>query len=230
LQLRGAHNTEGLSLEAKKVPTRRLFVAGATGAVGQTLLPIASKLNVELLAHVRPKSASRLTGRPVAAIELSDPKLVDAMRGCTTVVQLIGTMKKRFSSGDTYESSDIGTTRQLVEAAEACGTVDHLMLLSSVGAGSPRGAYLKAKAEAERIVIESGIPFTIFRPSAFADREGAFLPGMSAITRLLGLKKYEPITLQQLASSILFAATERGPLGAKLEGESLWELVGKAPK
>ena len=208
--------------------TRRLFVAGATGAVGQVLLELGTK--VDVLAHARPKSAARLGDRPVAAIDLSDPKLADVMRGCTTVVQLIGTMRKRFAAGDTYETSDIGTTRQLVEAAKACGTVDHLVLLSSVGAGSPRGAYLKAKAEAERLVTSSGLAWTIFRPSAFEDREGVFVPGMGAITKLFGLKKYQPIKLAELASAILFSATERAPLGVALEGGPLWDLVAKAPR
>ena len=208
---------------------RRIFVAGATGAVGQVLLQLAPKQQADVVAHARPKSSSKLSGQ-VAAIELSDPKLADAMRGCTTVVQLIGTMRKRFSSGDTYETSDIGTTRQLVDAAKECGTVDHVVLLSSVGAGSPTGAYLKAKAEAERIVTVSGIPYTIFRPSAFADREGVFIPGMGAITRLLGLKKYEPIKLAELASAILWSALNRAPLGVALEGASLWDIVTKTTK
>lgn len=206
---------------------RRLFVAGATGAVGQVLLEQATKQHVDVLAHARPASASKLGQRPVAALELTDPKLPEVMRGCTTVVQLIGTMRKRFAAGDTYETSDIGTTRSLVEAAKACGTVDHLVLLSSVGAGSPMGAYLKAKAEAERLVTSSGIPFTIFRPSAFEDREGVHTAGFGAITRLLGLKKYQPIKLQQLAGAILKAAVDRAPLDKALEGAALWDLVPK---
>ena len=206
---------------------RRLFVAGATGAVGHVLLELATKQHVDVLAHARPASASKLGSRPIAALELTDPKLPEVMRGSTTVVQLIGTMRKRFAKGDTYETSDIGTTRSLVEAAKACGTVDHLVLLSSVGAGKPMGAYLKAKAEAERLVTSSGIPFTIFRPSAFEDREGVHTAGFGAITRLLGLKKYQPIKLQQLAGAILKAATQRAPLGAALEGAALWELVAQ---
>ncbi|MFZ5438587.1 MAG: SDR family oxidoreductase [Myxococcota bacterium] len=207
--------------------TRRLFVAGATGAVGQALLPLADARKLEVVAHVRPKSAGRLAGRQVVALELSDPKLGGALRGCTTVIQLIGTMRKRFASGDTYETSDIGTTRQLVDAAKVCGTVDHFVLLSSVGAGSPTGAYLKAKAEAERLVVAGGLPYTIFRPSAFEDREGAFFPGMRAVTSLLGLKKYQPIKLAELAGAILHVAAERAPLGVALEGQSLWDQVGR---
>lgn len=209
---------------------RRLFVAGATGAVGQSLLSLAVRRQIDVLAHARPKSAARLGDRPVAALELSDAGLPDAMKGCTTVVQLIGTMRKRFSSGDTYETSDIGTTRQLVDAAKACGTVDHVVLLSSVGAGSPRGAYLKAKAEAERLVVESGLPYTIFRPSAFEDREGAFVPGMRAVTSFLGMLKYQPIKLHELASAILYSAVERAPLATALEGQPLWDLVARAPR
>ena len=208
---------------------RRLFVAGATGATGQVLLELASRRQVDVLAHARPQSAARLGDRKVAALDLSDPKLPEAMKGCTTVVQLIGTMRNRFEAGDTYETSDIGTTRQLVEAANACGTVDHFVLLSSVGAGRPLGAYLKAKAEAERLVTSSGIPFTLFRPSAFEDRKGAKGGPLGAFTRFFGLKKYEPIKVAQLASAILLCATERAPLGVALEGTSLWAVVAKVP-
>ena len=117
--------------------------------------------------------------------------------------------------GDTYESSDIGTTRQLIDAAKSCGTVDHFVLLSAGGEPSWR-VLQAAKAEAERLLKESGIDWTIFRPSTFQDRPGTFAPGMRAITKALGLKKYQPIKLAELASAILLAATQRAPLG------SLW--------
>jgi uncharacterized protein YbjT (DUF2867 family) len=206
---------------------RRLFVAGATGAVGSSLIPLAARAGVPLVPHVRPKSADRLAHPDKAALELTDPGLADAMRGCTTVVQLIGTMRKRFSSGDTYESSDVGTTRLLVEAAKRA-EVDHLVLLSSVGAGRPFGAYLKAKARAEALVRESGLAFTILRPSAFEDREGQAMPGARFVTSLLGLTSYQPITLAELASTLLLVAKERAPLGVALEGTPLWEQVAKA--
>ncbi len=209
---------------------RRLFIAGATGAVGQTLIPLAVRQQVDFLAHARPQSAARL-GERATVVDLADAeRLTAALTGRSTVVQLIGTMRKRFSSGDTYETSDIGTTRQLVTAAKAAGTVDHVVLLSSVGAGNPRGAYLKAKAEAERLVRESGLPYTIFRPSAFQDREGVYVPGMRALTSALGLKKYQPITLHELASAILHVAVQGAPLGEVLEGDALWEVVARAPR
>jgi nucleoside-diphosphate-sugar epimerase len=129
---------------------RKLFVAGSTGATGRVLVPLAQQRGMPFVAHVRTRHAQSPELPPNAAIfELSDSSALDAaMRGCTTVVQLIGTMRKRFSSGDTYATSDVGTTRQLVEAARRAGA-DHFVLLSSVGAGRPVGAYLQAKAQAE---------------------------------------------------------------------------------
>lgn len=207
---------------------RRLFIAGATGAVGRVLVPLADHHGIAVVPHVRPKSAATLTHPAKVAVELDDSAaLTKAMEGCSTVVQLIGTMKKRFASGDTYESSDIGTTRALVNAAKQAG-VDHLVLLSSVGAGRPLGAYLQAKAKAEALVRESGLDFTVLRPSAFEDREGQSMPGARTITSLLGLTKYQPITLLELASALLQVSKARAPVGVALEGKPLWDVVNAA--
>jgi uncharacterized protein YbjT (DUF2867 family) len=177
---------------------------------------------------VRPKSASSELAREwprKAVVELSDgAQLIEAMAGSTTVLQLIGTMRKRFATGDTYETSDIGTTRQLVEAAKRAG-VDHFVLLSSVGAGRPMGAYLKAKAEAERLVRESGIPWTVLRPPAFEGEYHQPMPLLRVFTRLSVLRNMRPIHLEQLAAVLLRVAAQRGPLNAVLEGDSLWAEV-----
>jgi uncharacterized protein YbjT (DUF2867 family) len=204
---------------------RRLFIAGATGAVGRVLLPLADARHVAVVPHVRPKSASTLTHPARAVLELSDPALAEAMRGCTTVVQLIGTMKKRFGSGDTYESSDVGTTRLLVEAAKQEG-VDHLVLLSAALTGLGVGAYLKAKARAEALVRDSGLAFTILRPSSFSDR--ADTPALVAALGAYMPEAIRGITLEQLAKTILHVAVERAPLGATLEGATLWPVVRAA--
>lgn len=204
---------------------RRLFIAGATGAVGRVLLPLADARHVAVVPHVRPKSASTLDHSAKVVLELSDPGLAEAMRGCTTVVQLIGTMKKRFASGDTYETSDVGTTRQLVEAAKQAG-VDHLVLLSAALTGLGLGAYSKAKARAEALVRESAIAFTILRPSSFSDR--ADTPRMAAVLGEYMPEAIRGITLEQLAKTILHVSLERGPLGATLEGSTLWPVVRAA--
>lgn len=205
---------------------RRVFVAGSTGATGRTVRRLAPSMGVELVPHVRPETAAKHQSPANAAIFSLDDRasLVRALRGCTTVVQLIGTMRRRFSTGDTYETSDIGTTKLLVDSAAEAGC-DHIVLLSSVGAGKPVGAYLKAKARAEAIVQDSGIDWTIVRPSAFDGEGHKAPPGLRALTTLLRLDRFRPIKMEELAAAILYLAQHRAPLGTVLEGRSLWDIV-----
>ncbi len=221
----------------------RLFVAGATGATGQILLPLAEAAGHTVVPHVRPSTAARspLAQHPRAAIfDLTDAAaLAEAVRGCDAVISLIGTMRKRFATGDTYESSDIATTRALVDAARSAG-VPRFVLLSSVGAGGA-GPYLKAKGEAERIVRESGLRWTLVRPSALATPPGApggthgarEMPGVvlaagAALAKLPGIgawvDDWRAIPLDVACRGML-AALEKPYDNQILMGRDLWRLA-----
>ena len=147
----------------------RIFVAGATGATGVVLVPMLEASGHTVVPHVRPTTATRHpmgAHSNAAVLDLADTTTLGAaLHGCDAVVSLIGTMRARFAEGDTYATSDVGTTRVLVDAARTA-RVPRFVLLSSVGADSGAGAYLRAKADAERIVRESGLAWTIVRPSA----------------------------------------------------------------
>lgn len=208
---------------------RRLFVAGASGATGKQVVSLATEQGLQVVAHRRPKPGRTSDARS-ALFELSDGEaLRAALTGCTTVLQLIGTTRARFAQGDSYESSDVGTTRALVEAARKAGA-DHFVLLSSAGAGHPVGAYLRAKALAERLVKEGGVPWTIFRPSAFITETQGPPPGFAALTRLLGLRRFEPIPIEALARALLRSARERAPLETVVEGSTLFALASPASR
>ena len=202
----------------------RVFVAGATGAVGRTLLRLGEGRPCTITPHVRPKSKARAPAN-AAIFELGDAaSLQAALAEHDAVVQLIGTMKKRFGAGDTYETSDIGTTHSLVEAAKKV-SIAHIVLLSSVGAGKPMGAYLKAKAAAEALVTDAGIPYTIFRPSMFEGDYHGRIPGAKRLLKALRMRRYEPIALEDLAAAILHVVEHRLCQNEVLEGDSLWQVV-----
>ena len=196
-------------------------------------MPMAAEPPVDVVPHLRPATAERMGDAAparAAVLDLNDTAALNAaLQDRTTIIQLIGTMKKRFGQGDTYESSDIGTTRSLV-AATTDTPVDHIVLLSSVGAGKPTGAYLKAKAEAERIVTESGIDWTIFRPSAFIGAGHSLPWGVPQLARLMTPQRYHPILIEDLARTLLHVACQRSQVGEVLEGRSLWAAVAEARK
>ncbi len=222
----------------------KIFVAGATGATGQVFIPLATAAGHELRLHVRPQTVAKtpLGKDPRARVfELSDPMALEsALSGCDVVISFVGTTRSRFQSGDTYESSDIASTRALVAGARAA-KVPRFLLLSSVGAGGA-GAYLKMKGECERIVKESGLRYTLFRPSALVSPskgEAATshhgrreIPAvadwvMSAIGALPGLApwaaRFKPMPITVLCRAML-RVLEDPRDGKAIQGQELWAL------
>jgi uncharacterized protein YbjT (DUF2867 family) len=206
---------------------RKILIAGASGSVGRNVVGFALQESVPFVSHYRPgKTPSEAQA---VSFPLEDKEaLAKALDGCTTILQLIGTMRKRFSRGDTYEASDINTTRLLGEAGRAAN-VDHFVLLSSVGAGRPVGDYLKAKAKAEALAQEFfPSTYTIVRPSMFQGEGFVTIPGAKTLTRLLSLRQYEPIEVRELAQTLWHIAKNRMLLRNIVEGETLWGAVEAA--
>lgn len=218
----------------------RIFIAGATGATGQVLLPLATAAGHDVRFHIRPQTAPKtpLARDPRAYILDLDQQaeLIAALEGVESVFCLIGTMRKRFAQGDTYESSDIGATQHLLDAAKAAH-VPQFILLSSFGAGG-LGAYMQMKGKVEDMVKTSGMSWVIFQPSALESPPDGLaghhgrreVPGfVSALGRglraLPGARGFaddwRPMPLDVLARAML-----RGLLldDVVLTGRHIWEM------
>lgn len=223
-----------------RLSRKAAFVAGATSFTGRALAAQdADKHGVELKLQVRPSSSSarKLEGDPrVTRVDLEDRiALEDALHGIDCVVQLIGTVRARFSETGDYEAVDYGTTNKLLDAAKL-RRVPHFLLLSSLGAGRGWGEYLKWKQRTEDIVKGSGLPYTIVRPSYLAGdeqfRERAALKGTTAFLRGFSESMFgggfaadiRPINIQVLAR-VLLHLVEVGPQRRVLTGRHLWKIA-----
>lgn len=212
-----------------------IFIGGATGATGQEFVRHGHRMGVDLVVHVRPKSeakyrAQQPDGPEPALFDLDDADaLKSAMEGCKAVVSMIGTMAKRFDSGDTYAKSDIGTTQSLVDAAKAVGA-EHFILMSGLGAEVTPGAYYAAKREAERIVRESGLKWTITRPSFLYgnDRGSSAASVIGALGVIPGLKgcaeDWKGIPVEVVGLATLKIARDGLHQDAVVSGRDLWPL------
>ena len=83
------------------------------------------------------------------------------------------------SGGARKRSMDLGGAVKLIEAARTRG-LDRYLMVSARGAADPPaeggdvfGEYLRAKAEADRALRESGLGFTIVRPGMLTDDPGS---------------------------------------------------------
>ena len=231
---------------------KTVFVAGATGAVGSVLVPYLRDSHFAVIPHVRPKTAEHHPlGKDHRALiaDLSDtPRLDEQMARAHAVVCLVGTMRRRFAAGDTYESSDYRPVVQLLESARRAPLVEprHFVLVSALGA-KPGSGYLGWKFKAEEAVRGSGLPHTILRPS-FLDTRGSPShpshgaqrkppPLVAAAFRFLGKLSplrgvsddLRPLPVDVLCLAIARILRERAPFGT-LKGRQLWDLGLNPPE
>lgn len=167
----------------------RMWVAGATGYTGRALVLQAAAAGHEVLAHVRPGSASQATAEqlfaPVGArvdttawVQASLRERLRALRP-EAVFCLIGTTRRLgraegMRGAEMYEKVDYGLTAMLVSAAVASGVRPRFVYLSAMGAGpGARTPYMRARWKAETAVRNSGLPYVIARPGLLTgpDRE-----------------------------------------------------------
>jgi len=106
-------------------------------------------------------------------------------------------------------------TENLVRAAESAD-VDRFVQLSALGA-DPNGdtAYIRAKGAAERIVEESDLDWTVFRPSVVFGEGGEFVSFTKRLKKLFaplvplyplpggGKTRFQPIHVDDLVSMIV---------------------------
>lgn len=223
-----------------------VLVAGATGAVGSALVPHLRSSGFAVIPHVRPKTAERhpLGKDPRALVtELSDTARLDEhMAHSQAVLCTVGTMRRRFAAGDTYETSDYRPVVQLVESARRAPPPRprHFVLVSAFGA-RPGGGYLGWKHKAEEAVRASGLPHTILRPSFIDSRASGSVPSdgierkpppavgpalrlLGKVPRLRGISDdLRPIPLTILCAAIARILHDGAPLGI-LTGRQIWPL------
>lgn len=187
------------------------FVAGATGYVGREVVRELRKREIITVAHVRPDSSrlsewkKRFTSLGAKVDTTSWDEKAMARRFSqikpSHIFCLIGTIRSRMKKEKvSYDSIDHGLTALLVKAVQRAKISPRFVYVSAAGVkeGS-RSPYYKARWKAEEAIKESGLPYTIARPS--------FITGPTRDDRRLG---------EEVGSQLIdVALTAAGLLGAK---------------
>jgi nucleoside-diphosphate-sugar epimerase len=110
---------------------------------------------------------------PVVCDLEADGDVAEAISGAEAVVFAAGAGPG--SGAERKRTMDLGGALKLIDAARAEG-VERYVMISAMGAADPPaeggdvfGEYLRAKAEADRALAESGLAYTIVRPGGLTD-------------------------------------------------------------
>ena len=137
-----------------------IAVTGATGFVGQALLDRALETGLTVKALTRRDQLPRDGVEWVSGDLESAQALRALMRGAEAVIHVAGVV----NDAARFESGNVLGTLNVIEAAKAEG-VQRFIHVSSLSAREPDlSAYGASKARAEKLIMASGLEWTIVRP------------------------------------------------------------------
>ncbi|WP_230482220.1 SDR family oxidoreductase [Sphingomonas sp. Leaf21] len=138
-------------------------VTGATGFVGRAVVDRAAGSGLTLRALTRRAQPSRAGITWIAGALDKPDTLATLVEGADAVLHIAGVVNAPDREG--FVAGNIDGTRAMVEAAKAAG-VRRFVHVSSLSAREPDlSVYGWSKRQAEDIVIDSGLDWTIVRPS-----------------------------------------------------------------
>ena len=205
-----------------------VLVTGATGFLGRRVVQklLEHSYQVRCLVHSPGRERIFPTGSvDVYYGDIGDADaLTSACQGVEQVIHLVAVIRE--GRGATFDSVNRAGVENMVAAAKAGGSVRQFVQVSAVGAASnPDFPYLFSKWQGERAVINSGLPYTIIRPSIIFGEGDEFLNSLAALVRLFplvpvvasGRNRLQPISVDDVAQCIALSLSRHDLQGHTLD-------------
>lgn len=192
----------------------KIFVTGGTGFVGghvrRALLERGHSLR--LLVHRRSEGIEAGIEQVEGDVTRPDT-FAGAVAGCDATVNLAGIIREFPGRGITFEKLHVDATRNVVGAARATGIRRHLQMSALATRPDATAAYHRTKWQAEEVVRQSGLDWTIFRPCLIFGPKGAFVDMLAGFVRRFpavpvvgdGTYRLQPVSVDDVARCFALA-------------------------
>ena len=184
----------------------KIVVIGGTGLIGSKTVPILRQGGHEVLAASPSSGVNSITGEG----------LKEALAGAEVVVDLANSP----SFEDRAVLEFFETSGRNLAAAEATAGVRHHVALSIVATDRTDNGYFRAKVAQEKLIVASGIPYTIIRATQFLE----FLGGIADSSADGNIVRLPPVLFQPMAADDVAAIVAEVALAAPRNG--IVEIAG----
>ena len=167
---------------------KTVALAGGSGFIGRAIarrLLAAGGIKVRVLTRNPEKARAHLDlpGVDFVRADIAQPtSLTEALQGAETIVDAIqfdGYPVENPSRGLTFEKIDYGGAVTLIEASKRAGVQQFIYISGAAADESSTHPAFRAKGRAERAIRESGLTYTIFRPSLVYGPEDKVVNGLA---------------------------------------------------
>ena len=190
-----------------------ITITGANGFVAKNLRNFLSKNHIKVIAIARKTFQKHHTETVVYSKTLLEKGLQNKLRNCDALVHLIGIGKQ--SSKYNFEDN-IDLTKNMIKTCKKSG-IKKIVYISGLGVTkNSRSDYFISKYKAEQEIINSGLDYTIFRPSYIIGKKDYLSKFIlkqikKGIVIIPGSGKYhlQPIFVEDVAKIIVESISEK---------------------
>jgi NADH dehydrogenase len=193
-------------------------VLGGSGFVGRHVVArlVAAGWNVVVPTRYRERAKHLILLPTVDVVEadIHDPLALEQLAaGADAAINLVGILNET-RRGD-FERVHVELPRKLVASCRAMRVL-RLLHMSALNAGGKRPSrYLRSKGEAEALVADSDLAWTIFQPSVIFGREDSFLNLFARLERFLPVialacadARFQPVYVGDVANAFVHAVDD----------------------
>ncbi|MCV0366693.1 MAG: NAD-dependent epimerase/dehydratase family protein [Nitrosopumilus sp.] len=192
---------------------RKIVVTGATGFVSRNLRKHLSEQNVELVSISRKNFNQFKNETKIVSKNYDEKKLLKKIKDSDALVHLIGIGKQ--SVNIDYERTNVEFTSHMVNLSKKA-KIKKIVYLSGLGVSATTSlGYFISKYQAEKIIIDSGINYTIFRPSFIVGKDDLLTKSLhkqikKGLIKIPGSGNYkiQPIHINDVVKIIFKSITE----------------------
>ena len=147
----------------------KVLVTGATGYIGSNVRGYIKEMGHDVRLFVRLSSEDKIDTSDSYEVVTGDifdtNACLAACDGCDVVVHLVGIAREFPAKGITFDQYHRAATENIINAAKI-GGVPHFIHMSALGTrDNAPSIYHQSKFTGEEVVRQSGLRWTIFRPS-----------------------------------------------------------------
>src|SRR6201996_8225938 len=167
----------------------KIVVIGGTGLIGSKVVERLKQKGHEAIAAAPNTGVNTITGKGIK----------EAMASAQVVVDLANSPP--FEDKAVLEFFE--TSGRNLLAAEAATGVRHHVALSIVGIDRSDNGYFRAKVAQEKLIVASGIPYTIVRSTQFLEfLRGIADSSMQGNTVRMATGMFQPIAADDVAATV----------------------------
>ena len=205
----------------------QVLVTGATGFLGRWVVPELQKHRHRVRCLVHTPGRERVFAPRSVDIHygnvLEPDTLTPAFHDVEAIVHLVSIIRRR--NNPTYDQVNRQGVANVVAAAMGSG-VKHFVLISALGVAEDRSyPYLYSKWRGEQEVVNSGLPYTIIRPSIMFGAGDEFLNNIASLVRVCplvpvvgsGRNRLQPIAVEDMARCIALVLDRQDLKGKTIE-------------